>query len=656
VGVQIVNSDATITFDSATTIENFDSESFEVNDGTGNVTYNGTITNTTGQSILVQNRSGGTVTFSASSDVDDDGEGIRVTGNTAGTVNFNGILDLDTGTNTAVELTNNTGSSISFAPPVANPLDIVTTTGDGFVATGGGTLTVAGTGNTITTTGGRGLDIEGMTIGAVDFESVDVDGAENGIRLVNNVTGTITVGDTGAAAGAGGTIQNTTNQAIYVENSNVTLNGVTVEDAGNDPNENAVEILHTNATAMSANVNRLTVSNATAARDGVVIDGSGGTGTFNANIQNLDVDVTGAGLFVNDGVTLTASGTNTINTTTGVGLEVNDSTIGAAGANFQSVTVTGGATSGILLSNLTGGQIAVTGIGTTTNSGGSLTTTGDAIVVTDVENVDLNNIRIVNSAVGIDIDHTATATTAMDVTITNLNLDAATGNGIDVLADNDSDDFALRLVNSDIDNANVVMDVTGGGHFGLLVDNTDITTDFGSTDDAFSLVFHDLASSADVTIEDNSNFTADDGTGLFIDSFDPTAKSIRLLVQDSTFTNTTGTDFAANVVSRGTTIMQTTIQGNTFSAAGATHDMQVQSNGTATAQMRLNLGGEPADPQDFNTAAGQGTLFVSQNGTSVFSIFERDDTLNDLRNNDPVDDNGGTFQNLATPPTLPTIP
>lgn len=654
-GVEIVGSNATINFDSQTSIENFAGTSFEVDGGTGNTTYNGEITSTIGQSILVQNRSGGTVTFSSQSNVTDTGGGVRVTGNTAGTVNFNGELGLTTGANTAVQLSNNTGSTINFTPPGTTPLDINTTSGNGFVATGGGTLTVAGTGNKITTSTGRGLNIEGMTIGAVDFESVNVNGADHGIRLVNNTTGTITVGDTGAAVNAGGILQNTTDQAVYIENSNVTLNGVTAQNAGG-AGENGVEVIHNNSTAMNVNLNRLTVTNAAANRNGVAIDGTGGSGTFNANIQNLNVNVTGNGLVVDDGVTLTAGGTNTITSATGVGLTVTDSTIAAAGANFQSVNVTAGATSGILLSNLTGGQIAVTGTGTTTNSGGSLTTTGNAIVLTNVENVDLSNVRIVNSAVGIEVDHTTAGTTLMDVTITNLNLDDASSDGINVSADSDAFAFNLRLTNSDIDNAGVVVDVTGAGSFGLLVDNTDISTDPGIGGRAFDFQIHDGATDVDATFRNGNNFVASDGEALFIDSFDSTSKDVKINIQDSSFSDTLGTEIATDIRNRGTSLMQLTIQGNTFSSAGAARDLSVASSGAAGSQIRLNLGGDAADPADFNSAVGQGTLFVSQSGTSIFSIYQRDDTLNDLRNNDPVDTNGGTFQNLVTPPTLPTVP
>ncbi len=46
-GVQINNSNATITFDATSSIKNVSDNSFEVNAGKGVITYNGTIDNTT---------------------------------------------------------------------------------------------------------------------------------------------------------------------------------------------------------------------------------------------------------------------------------------------------------------------------------------------------------------------------------------------------------------------------------------------------------------------------------------------------------------------------------------------------------------------------------------------------------------------------------
>src|SRR4029079_5131497 len=114
--------------------------------------------------------------------------------------------------------------------------------------------------------------------------------------------------------------------------------------------------------------------------------------------------------------------------------------------------------------------------GSTNESGGKLTTTGDAILLSNVANVDISNVHVITAgAQGVNIDHTAAATSAMDVTITNLDMDAATGAGIDVSSVSNTSAFALRLLNSTILDR-VAMNHSGTGHFGLLVDNNTITT------------------------------------------------------------------------------------------------------------------------------------------------------------------------------------
>jgi hypothetical protein len=383
----------------------------------------------------------------------------------------------------------------------------------------------------------------------------------------------------------------------------------------------------------------------------VLIDGAGGSGTFTANVQNLNVNVTGDGFKAQNGVTLTAGGTNTITSATGVGLTLNNMAIDAAGANFQSVNVTAGATNGIVMTNVTGGQVAVTGTGTTANSGGALTVANDAVQLNNVVNVDIRNLHVVNAgAQGVNIDHTAADANAMDVTFQGLTLDAAGGAGFDVLAANNGHAFNLRLLDSTLTD-NVVMSNTGTGAFGLLVDSTDITTT--GTDVAFALSFSGSAQTGNVTIRNGNNFVAGDASALSIASSGAGAKTVNLLVSDSAFSNNS-LSTTANFQSSGSTTLNATIQGNTFDDANAGgSDFTMASNGAA-ARIRLELGGATA--ADFNTAAGVGTFELFENGGSDFDIFERDDTFAGLRNNGTVDGNGGAYDNLAAPPPLPTVP
>ncbi len=660
-GVSIVNSNATFNFDTATQIHEWGTNDFEVNGGTGAITFAGSIVNsslvnpgdTSGNSIRIHNVTGGTVTFTTDNTVDDSNLGMLVDDNTGGTFQFNGAYNMHTSANDAVTVTNNTGATTNLGG-----LTISTTSGQGVVATGGGSLSVQGITNTVTRTAGgttgSAVDIENMAIGAVDFHSVNATGGANGVRLVNNTGGIITVGDTGAAADAGGTIKNTTDAGVHAQNSNVVLNGVTVQDAGDAATDNAVEILHTNATAMSSELNNVTVTNTTATGNGVVIDGAGGSGTFTANVQNLNVSVAANGFVAQNGVTLTAGGTNTITSATGVGLTLNNMAISGSGANFQSVNVTGGATNAVVMTNVTGGQVAITGTGTTADSGGLLTTTGDAIVLSNVTNVDLDNMRIVSAGgQGVNIDHTAGAANAMDVTLERLNLDASTGNGIDVLSATNTNAFNLRLLDSDLEEK-VVMNNTGSGAFGLLVDNNAITTT--GTDVAFSLAFSGAtAQTGNVTIRNGNNFIADDASALSITTSGATLKTVNLLVSDSSFMNSSLSP-TANITSGGNSLMNATVQSNTFTDLNAGGSDYTMTASGATGRIILNLGGDTA--ADFNTAAGVGTYNLINNTGGSFTLFEKTATLGNTRNTGTVNPvpNAGAFGDTATPPPTPTVP
>jgi hypothetical protein len=101
----------------------------------------------------------------------------------------------------------------------------------------GGTLTVGGTGNSITTGTGRGLNVDtaGITGGGLTFQSIASNGATNGIRL--NSTGTdggLTVTGTGTAA-SGGTIQSSTGAGVELTSATgVSLSRMAISGGGDD--------------------------------------------------------------------------------------------------------------------------------------------------------------------------------------------------------------------------------------------------------------------------------------------------------------------------------------------------------------------------------------------------------------------------------------
>jgi hypothetical protein len=173
---------------------------FDVNGGSGAVSYAGPIANGTGRPVDVTGRAGNT-TISGNI-TGSGGTGINVANNTAGTTTFSGTTKtLNTGTNAAVTLSSNTGHTINFT---GGGLDIDTTTGAGFSATGGGTVTVQGTGNTIDSVSAAALNIANTTIGSsnVTFQSVS---SGNSTAAADPANG-IVLNSTGTAAGNGGLV------------------------------------------------------------------------------------------------------------------------------------------------------------------------------------------------------------------------------------------------------------------------------------------------------------------------------------------------------------------------------------------------------------------------------------------------------------------
>ncbi|GEM47077.1 ExeM/NucH family extracellular endonuclease [Deinococcus cellulosilyticus] len=182
---------------SASTITGSTGHAFYVNSGTGNITYQGTITKNGGGSgtnaVRVTGRNGGsasTISFTntITDGVADTAGGIYLDDNDVATINFTG------------QITANTQSQPAFT------------------AINGGTFSSSATNSTLTTTSGTALNVLNTNIGSsgLKFQSISSNGAVNGI-YVNGTgsAGSLSVLGTGSA-GSGGTIQNTSGHAIYL--------------------------------------------------------------------------------------------------------------------------------------------------------------------------------------------------------------------------------------------------------------------------------------------------------------------------------------------------------------------------------------------------------------------------------------------------------
>lgn len=251
-GIDILNgSTGTFSFGTGTAITNPSGTAFNLSGATASnatVTYSGNISkNNAGPAINIDNHDANTITFQTGTlSSTGTSSGIRVQNSNGGTINFNQpTKTLNTGTNTAVALSTNTGGTMNFG---GGGLDIDATSGAGFSATGGGTVTVqTGTNaNTIDTTTGTALNVSNTTIGAggLTFRSISAGtgagSAGNGIVLdTTGSSGGLTVSGTGAA-GSGGTIQHKTGAdgstagGIYLNSTaNVTLRWMQLNDFDN---------------------------------------------------------------------------------------------------------------------------------------------------------------------------------------------------------------------------------------------------------------------------------------------------------------------------------------------------------------------------------------------------------------------------------------
>lgn len=331
VGISIMNSAAQFTFEADNEVNNVGGTTVLVEgDFTGaneviegDVNFNADITNADGRSVIVQELSDGTSVVTFNGDITDTGDGIEVTNNSSALINFNGAvgIDSDSGVGThAVSLTGNAVDGNNAAIGFNGGLTINTTGGgEGFVATGGGSIGVLnGTNdNTIDATGSTALRMDGVAVSAsgVTFNEVNADGAVNGVVLNDLTGGQVQIGadgDTSSIAlgtGEGGVIRNMTADGVVITNTeNVEINGLLVQDpaagfSGIDINNDVAD-----QSDMTVALNDVGVATSTpgtpALGDGVnVTQGTGANApdnNFTLNMTNTAISETGNGYVFNN--------------------------------------------------------------------------------------------------------------------------------------------------------------------------------------------------------------------------------------------------------------------------------------------------------------------------------------------------------------------
>ncbi|HEV7350496.1 Ig domain-containing protein [Telluribacter sp.] len=257
-GIDILSGSAgTFSFGTGTAITSPSGTAFSMSSSNASGTYSGSISDNTGYAVDIDNHDSNTFTFQTGN-IASTGTGLRVRNSNGGVINFNNPLKtLTTGTSVAVDLnTSNVGGTINFG---SGGLQITTTSGAGFSATGGGTVNITTGTNTNTISSGTGtaLNISNTTIGAsgLTFRSISANGATNGIVLNNTGNGSFSViGDGSSDAanttrgrttaksgggtlvlGSGGTLSSTTGAAISLENTGgVILRNILIQNGGSN--------------------------------------------------------------------------------------------------------------------------------------------------------------------------------------------------------------------------------------------------------------------------------------------------------------------------------------------------------------------------------------------------------------------------------------
>lgn len=548
--------EGTIGIDSTNTVNDVAGTTFLIDGGVANefiatLNVGANIDNTAGQSLDIAGvGTGADLNFTG--DIDDMGDGMAIHDNDGGDITFaiGADLTFDTGTSTAIALTNNTGANIEFN----DTLDITTDGATGFLATGGGTLTVLNSGmdNSITTANATAVDIQGMTVSNNEVEFTEVTrnvGGGTAINLLNNTGDTIRIGAASTSTnGAGGTIAaaGADDAVVITDSEDVQLNNVEI-NYGGGATGTGVAVSNTNNDPMNVTLSNVDVNDA---QTGVSVDGTGGGNTFNVALSNGTLDTTGVAV----------DATNVDN------------------LQLTGITVTGaGGTAAIDLNNTDTSEMAV----------------------------NMNNVMI-TTAGGDGINALSNNTGNFTLNISNSTINGVANDALDLTTSGNSD-VEVSLISNTFNN-NVTTNIDNSGTFDLLVRNTQVTT---GNEVAFLLDLNGNVTTANVRIEETasntSSFTAGNAT-----AFDFTATdvgTVNFLFEDTSATNSSAST-AATITANGNTLMNATITNNLFTNPGAGEALDVESAGTAILNLNLQDNTAATASNDLNLIETSGTFRV----------------------------------------------
>ncbi|MCC6283667.1 MAG: cadherin-like domain-containing protein [Saprospiraceae bacterium] len=417
-GINLTNCAGTFTVNGGT-ITNPTGTGALVSGGSVVVSCAAVITDNTGFAVDIDNHDSGNATFSG--DITSTATGIRVQNCGGGTKTFSGSSkSLNTGANTAVTLSSNTGATITIS---GGGLVVSTTTAIGINATGGGTVNVTGSGNTInSTSGATALNVVGTTIGAsnLNFQSISSNGGSApGIILQNTGSaGGLTVDGDGSNTtrggnSTGGTIANKddggTNgsgnigTAIFLDNtSNITLRRMTIN--GTNQNYGVYGSAVTNVKMEYCSVTGVNGDNTPAREGSVVFDNVFG----NAN-SIFESVISGA---IEDNLRVeNSSGTLASFIISNNNIQNNSTVSGNIGIRFAS-KVSGSMTGTISNNSLSGNRTDAINCDAGDNSSLNITISGNVIVrgAPNEGNLGINVTSANQGQVTFDVDNNKVGT------------------------------------------------------------------------------------------------------------------------------------------------------------------------------------------------------------------------------------------------------
>jgi hypothetical protein len=623
-----------------------------IHGGSAGMNINAQITNAIGSSLVVEDRTGGTIAYGGS--IQDDNAvaataaGIVIQNNNDAVINFTQVIDtsetpplgidIDSGNFSALQITgNDDGTAITFADLAATSADA-----DTIFFTERGTLTIndssddslienTGTGDAFHYEAGTATDADATITVAADInnsgggQAVLIDGHDE-----NNIT-------------FSGDITDTNSNGILLTNN----------EAGTIAFNGAVDIANTGA------------------GDGVVASGGGEDVIYTFTDINIEVD-SGTGFSVTGDGTLnvsSADGDNLVRSNSGQAIildgETNGLTIGSGGAIFDEVNVVNGAANidAVVLRDLDGGQVRL-GPSSGTTSGGTLAVngTGTGIIVDDAANVSVNNIEIDKNGTGQGMlvinqdDGAALSTRGVEITAAGTARGLVVGTSADPNQDGNTATFTELVVNS-VDGDAVAVENNDGGtyifndvtaatsgtgdavHIDGNSDDTVITfndmdLDATGTGDAFS-----AQNGGEIAATGDTSVNATTGRGVFIEDveigtagaqFDTVnvsnAATNGVVIRDTTGTGlvTIGSGSSAGAGGIITSASDAILIDNANNVAVTR--MTVNNNATAGNGLVIqNQDGGTVSTTGLTTNTSTGTGIIAQNNTGGTNIFSTSD-------------------------------